>query len=369
MEFDDLGSGAQSESVDLSLSEIEPDSATVAEFSYAKAAAERELNYLAESGSQSIDHRGRSSENNGRGPNGRNSLSRHLDTMTMLEMQSYWAAYNNPVTLNIGGREVHMTQGQLHEMLYERREQLRERLANTTDAAARARLEQQVRDYDQAVRDTDPESGVVTPEEMDRVRILTSGDEGFRAVVANSGQFMNSGKAQVEVFSANAHVAEVGVDNELVIPVAHADVDKDVAAGEPDISRLGEDGFLAMSTAFDQVVDPSNGGSELDGAEVGLLQSVFNSASDIDSQLAENDVVADDEVALSDAIVAESTGLFTTYAAELDDETAESTVLQQFQMASLDPVMPANETGYDPTFENPSADSNDIGNPTTLSFG
>lgn len=369
MEFDDLDSGVQSDSAELYPDEILPGSAEAAELSHAKANAERELHYLAESGSQSIDHRGRNTENNGRGPNGRKSTGRQIDTLALLAQQAYREAYNNPVTLNIGGREVRMSQGDLHKMLRERRAQLKERLEGTTDAAARAALEERLRALDEAIEDTDPNNGIIDPGRVHHVQTVIEGDPKLREWAMN-GVITNNAEFEAIRFGANGHVQGIG---DGAVPIVGGADSATAMSGEIDVNAPGTVGLLAISPTFGGVADPSNG--VLDAGALEVVETVMHENPEFQALVTGNGVAAveggqespdQDVTDVTEVAALDNTGRFTTYAATLDGERAGPSALVPFQTASLIPEEIPENGGVNDDLTN---DGHEINNPTTISFG
>lgn len=370
MEFDDLDSGVQSDSAELSSpDDILPGSAEAAELSHGKANAERELHYLAENGAQSVDHRGRNTENGGRGPNGRKNTGRHIDTLALLAQQAYTQAYNNPVTLTIGGREVKMSQGDLHKMLRERRAQLRERLEGATDAATRAALEERIRALDEAIEDTDPNNGIIDPGRVDHIRTVIEADPQLREWVMNASITNNAEFEAVRV-GANGHAVTLG---DGAAPIVGGADSATAMSGAIDVTAPGTVGLLAISPVFVGVADPSNG--VLNADQVQAVEKVVAEDPELQSWLmADNDAAGDglQELPVQEVTeVAEVTALdnksgFTTYAAELDGERTGPSALLPFQTASIVPEDVPDNGGINDDLTN---DGHEINNPTTISFG
>jgi hypothetical protein len=96
------------------------------------------------------------------------------DTMMAVAMTpAYQAAYNNPISLNIGGKDVEMSQGDLHKQFKTRETQLKQRIAkgqpaNMSDAQWQA-LQDHYANVQVLVKDLDPEAGIAPEDVGDRI--------------------------------------------------------------------------------------------------------------------------------------------------------------------------------------------------------
>ena len=142
------------------------------------------------------------------------------DTMMAVAMTpAYRAAYNNPISLNIGGKDVEMSQGDLHKHFKTRETQLKKRIAkgqpaNMSDAQWQA-LQDHYANVQGLVKDLDPAGGKAPADIGARASKALENDKVFAKYQAD---FMNVNDSVVDDFvnnkEADASLAAAGQDNQ-----------------------------------------------------------------------------------------------------------------------------------------------------------
>lgn len=106
------------------------------------------------------------------GPNGRNAKGRALDDAMLHAIGSpaYQAAYDNQLTLSVGGEDIEITQGELHDKAKQHAKDLRRQIEEAKQRGASAeeldRLQRDLVAADGLVRVTDPQYGKADPDDV-----------------------------------------------------------------------------------------------------------------------------------------------------------------------------------------------------------
>lgn len=342
MDYDELGGVAQGDSADLQDGEPVPGSAEAVEISNARAEADREATYLAESGSISVDHRGRAPEAGKGGPNGRNT--RNLQGMSAAE-QAYLQAYNHKITINIGGEDVETTQGEVHDFLLEERRRLDERLRNARSPEERARIMEQMDRVDDMRQRFNPRNGTVVP---------PGAVEDFNDYVEahpEAGERFDRFQAERAKTTYTVDGASVGDEPQVSLAAEAALFEQTESAINN--AELADDGFSflpegsSVNAAFD------DGGIQSDLA----LVSEFDHAQTLTEPAVVSEMALFDNAAFTDI-------------AEIDTDQDIGFTTSAFQMAAADAVEIAEAPAVESTNDLGEPVNNNQGfNPTTLNFG